>query len=283
MATEGDRPTQEEVDASLGAWRQGDCVLGEHWFAYRVNPRCPLTPAGESAAEQATDLAEEEVAGFVVVTQTCDIVRTCSKRPYVEVCPLLAVPANVLHEVRRGRQPGYLYIPGVADKLLIGDLDRVMTVEKAVMLEWSRTPGCATDQDVRELAYALARKRARFAFPDDFVELAERLSRRIKEKHDRASEEGNRLRALREIRIQATPSWTAASVELFFWFIRSEVEETDPPRWDTLLAAWLNLVPPGGRYTQVDGQVVTLDDMKAAEYVDSDPLDLQHLSSSDHA
>jgi hypothetical protein len=37
-------------------------------------------------------------------------------------------------------------------------------------------------------------------------------------------------------------------------------------------------VPASGRFVQVDGQVATLDEMTAADYVFSDPLDLDFLS-----
>lgn len=44
-----------------------------------------------------------------------------------------------------------------------------MTVEKAVVAQWERKEGCLNDQEIRDLGIALTRKRARFAFPDDFI------------------------------------------------------------------------------------------------------------------
>jgi len=46
-------------------------------------------------------------------------------------------------------------------------------------------------------------------------------------------------------------------------------------------AAWLKRVPAAGRFATVDGAVLTLDDLTARDYVESDPLDLDHLSSRD--
>jgi hypothetical protein len=43
----------------------------------------------------------------------------------------------------------------------------------------------------------------------------------------------------------------------------------------------LKLAPESGRFTTIDGQVTTLEDLRASDYVDSDPLDLDHLSSRD--
>jgi hypothetical protein len=49
--------------------------------------------------------------------------------------------------------------------------------------------------------------------------------------------------------------------------------------WDALLNAWLQLMPAAGRFKTVDGMVVALEDLTAKDYVESDPLDLDHLST----
>lgn len=268
------------TDESLRNWRQGDCVLGEHWFVFRIEIDAPLTPVAVAAAAQGVDLAEGAVRGFAVITQTCDLVRGAQERPYVEVCPLVEVSPEVLHQVERCYRPQYLHVPGVAEQRLVADLDRVMTVEKAVAAGWERIPGCRTDEEARRFSLGLARKRARAAFPDDFNEFAEELRKRISSKHEKESTEGRALRALREIRVIASPSWDAASVSLFFWFIRNEGEpDFDGKGWERQLDFWLKLMPPRGRYTSVDGAVLTLDDLTARDYVESDLLDLDHLSS----
>jgi hypothetical protein len=46
------------------------------------------------------------------------------------------------------------------------------------------------------------------------------------------------------------------------------------------LETWLHLVCAKGRFPIIDGQVATLQDMTAEDYVGSDPLDLDHLSSA---
>jgi hypothetical protein len=269
----------QDVDAVLKEWYQGDYVLGEHWFVQRCNPQRPLTEASENAAEEGIDLAEEEVQGFVVVTQTCDIVRSCNSRPFVEVVPLVEVDEQEMSDIQKSRRPQYAYIPGVAKLNLVADLDRVMTVEKAVVAEWERQSGCQNDEEIRALGQALARKRVRFAFPDDFNQFAQKLQKRMKEKHDKDSVEGEALRALREIRVRASPSWNASQVELMFWFIREEEQsEFKGTGWDKFLQQWLNLIPESGRFYQVDGFVATLEDMTAKDYNESDRLDLDHLS-----
>lgn len=48
--------------------------------------------------------------------------------------------------------------------------------------------------------------------------------------------------------------------------------------WDELLTQWLGRVPPAGRFRCVDGLVAPLEDLTAADHVESDPLDLGFLS-----
>ena len=273
-------PREQLIDNTLGAWRQGDCVLGEHWFVHQLDRSFPVTDAGRAAAEQEIDLAEQQVLGLVVVTQTCDIVRASAERPFVEVCPLVEVDEEHLYQIQRARRPAYAFVPMLAGNRLVADLDRVMTIEKPLLATWDRIPGWSTDAEARNFALALSRKRARFAFPNDFNWLAKKLQTRLTDKHERNTDEGRGLRALQEIRVQASPSWDAALVEIFFWFVRKDGEaDFEGKSWADLLNEWLMLVLPAGRFKTVSGQIVMLEDMTAQDYVDSDPLDLDHLST----
>ncbi|MFM7559968.1 MAG: hypothetical protein ACKO5O_07930, partial [Cylindrospermopsis raciborskii] len=144
-----------------------------------------------------------------------------------------------------------------------------------------RKSGCRNDEEIRTLGEALARKRARFAFPDEFNKFIENLQNRIKKKHDKQSPEGGAFRTLREIRVRATPSWNGPDIQLMFWFIRDEDQiQFQELRWDQLCDSWLELIPPSGSFKSVNGLVVTLEDMTAKDYVESDRLDLDSLSST---
>jgi hypothetical protein len=281
IAVANERETWVQVvDTALKGWCQGDCVIGDQQFVYRFNPQRPLTNDSAEVTQKEADLTESKVKGFAVITQTCDVVRSCIARPFIEIAPLVEVDEQRLHEIQSGKRPQYAYISGIAEYKLVADLDRVMTVEKAVVAEWQRVPGCQNDQDVRTLGQALARKRIRFAFPDDFTQFANKLQKRMQEKHDKKeSPEGNALRALREIRVRAEPSWNAPEVNLMFWFIRHEQQsQFEGIGWDQFLKQWLKLIPESGRFQNVEGLVMSLEDMTAKEYVESDHLDLDHLS-----
>jgi hypothetical protein len=280
-ANDSEGQLQQEVDASLKEWRQGDCVLSEQYFVHRFAPQCPLTDASKQVSMDDIDLADVEVLGFTIATQTCDIVRSCLSRPFIEVVPLVEVEKQKLREIQRGQQSRYAFIPNLAEKSLIADLDRVMTVEKAVVAQWDRISGCSTDEERRALGQAFARKRNRFAFPDDFTEFSRKLQNRLREKHNKSSIEGDALRALREIRVRASPSWDDPEIELTFWFIRNGMDSTFKGMgWHELLEKWLDLVSKSGRFQSVVGQVITLENLSAKDYVESDPLDLDYLSTS---
>lgn len=259
------------MDAATQSWRQGDCVLGEQWFLLRGDA------APDSALPDVSEVMEDRVAGLVVLTQTCDIIRSCQMRPYVEVSPLVSRPED-LANIQAGRRPNFAYLPGVAAQGLVADLDRAMTVTKNVLSGWTRVSGCSTDDEARTLATALKRKRSRFAFPDDFTEFCRPLQERLVQKHGKESAEGAALRRMREVRVQATPNWDADAVNLMFWFIRNR--EDTAGDWPEQLQKWLDLIPPTGRFVSVEGQVSRLDDITAAEYLAADALDLDHLSHS---
>lgn len=261
----------ERIREALKLWRQGDCVLGDYWFLYRVSD-------DENGAR------EDDVVGLMVLTQTCDIERDHEKRPYIEVCPLVKVEQDKsspgLLEVKRGYRPNYAFVPSLEERQLVADLDRVMTVEKRILINWDRIEGCTTDESRRDLAKALARKRSRVAFPDDFVDLVSSLDGHIKAKYDEKVPDREELRDLREIRVRAAPSWEAEKIQLTFWFIRNdEQSEDNKVNWDDYLKIWLTHIPEiSGRFVR-NGSVLDLEELKASEYLESDQLDYDHLSS----
>jgi hypothetical protein len=270
----------EALDTALESWRQGDFVIGTLGFIVRFNPELPLRPFEQDESFD-SDLYEQDIEGLVILTQTCDIVRTSRDRPYVEVGPLVKVEdAGELQNIRRGAKPRYAYVPGTAPRMLVADLDRVMTVEKGLLATWTRETGCPTNQDQRDFSEALARKRARFAFPEDFVSLVKPLRSRVTQKHGKDSPEGKCLGALREIRVSATPHWDDRIISLVFWFIVIDGTDQAVLGLRRQCETWMNAVMPAGRFLSVDWDVVTLDELSARDYVSSDSLDLDHLSSS---
>ena len=273
------------IDAALKSWWQGDAVLDSGAFSMHLaDLRCPLTAeAREVAAQTAIDPdspitgVASEFPGFVVVSQTCDVVKPCSKSPFVEVAALIVVSAGFLEEVRKLRRPTFAYVPGVADRFLIADLNRVVTVEKAVVANWARVAGCRTDEERRAFADAVGRKRTRFAFPDLFNENQKRLKAHFEKLSKKKDAETAHLNCVTEIRVRAAPQWGADKVELFYWFIK----EKDPAgaQWASYLDKWISLIDQKGPFTIAGKVCCPLDGMTARDYVESDRLDLDQLSA----
>ena len=288
-------PLSEEdertIDQALQAWRQGDVSLdvGLEFLHFAELSR-PHSPASTQVAEELAHDREaieagptpvlDEVRGVVILSQTCDVVRGCCNRPFVEVAPLIEVPGRWVEEIRRLKRPAFACVPATVGERFVADLDRTMTVEKAIVAGWTRSPGWETDDDLRDFARALARKRSRFAFPDDFVAAARRLQEHLTDKHNRQTDEGAHFRALREIRVRAAPSWDDGEVRLSWWFIKDADPVDAPVDWSSFVDQWLALFDQTGRFRLEPPVACRLDDMTARDYVESDHLDLDRLSVS---
>ena len=74
---------------------------------------------------------------MVMLSQTCDVIRSCRQRPFVEVAPPVEVSEQEVKLIRRLKRPAFAYVTGTAKKHLVADLDRIMTVEKTIVAEWT--------------------------------------------------------------------------------------------------------------------------------------------------
>lgn len=277
----------EQIDADLRAWRQGDLVVGADLPALHLaHLAVPATAAAaELAAEagengDALDLAvvSRDFEGFMVVSQTCDIVRSVATREFVELSPLVTVPAAQLGQVQRGRMPRYLTCTGMGEQALAADLDQITTVEKSLLVRYNdqRVAGVADDAEGRRLASALARKRARAALPDAFVAYLAPLQKRVKERHDKQTAEGEFLRSMREIRVAVDPDWSAPQIDVEMMFLFETLDDV-PADAEAQVEALIGLLPASDTY-HVSGRHLSLEALTAAHYVGSDALDLDALS-----
>lgn len=276
-----------EIDAAIKNWRQGDITLDRGLeFLHLANLSRPLSPSAQDTAAGSdaqpppdeTVPLMQEVPGLVILSQTCDIVRNCIERPFVEVAPLIQVDEDYLEAIKRLKRPNFAYVPATASHRLVADLDRSMTIEKSVVAKWTRVPGWTRDEEVRDFAEAISRKHSQFAFPDDFEMAGSRLQKRWVEKHDKQTPEGAHLRALREIRVRAAPSWDASEVHISFWFIKENDPVGFPAAWSTWADNWIKLFDYNDRLRLEPPTVCRLEDMTARDYVESDRLDLNRLS-----
>jgi hypothetical protein len=217
------------------------------------------------------------VPGFVVLTQTCDLVRSSHQRPYAELAPLVEVTPEVHGAIVRCQRPAFACIPAFADRRLVADLDRSLTVEKAVLARLTRMPGMLSDLDTAKFQRALARGKARFAFPDDFNTAMKKFQRRMVDRVGKQTPEGRHVDALVEIRVSAQPSWDAPDVAVTLWLVKTG--DPDPQEWMKLINDWEKLIDQKGRF-KLDGppHLLRFEDMRASEYLTSQQLDLDYLS-----
>ena len=275
------------IDEQIRQWSQGDVALdGDLEFIHLADLSRPHSPASidvatanEEGPTEGTQVISERVEGVVVLTQTCDIVRSSKERPFIEVAPLVWFNDSMVEQIRRFQRPAFAYVPSVSGDGWVADLDRVMTVEKAVLVKLKRRKqGCSTDAERREFARAIARKRLRFAFPDDFVQAMEKLKRHLTNKHNRQTEVGCHLRALKEIRVRVAPSWDHKNVELIFWFIKNQEPTGVNPNWSEHTGNWSNMIDTSGRFDVNSVVACRFEDITARDYLESDVLDFDSLS-----
>lgn len=121
-----------DLDAALQDWRQGDFALGVGGFLY----------ANLSESNDPYDPAEvtEGIVGLVVISQSCDIVRSTGGRFFVAVCPLVKVAKEQVSAIHKGRIP-YLTDVENTDEGVFADLSKVMSVHKNIVCTWKHKTG----------------------------------------------------------------------------------------------------------------------------------------------
>jgi hypothetical protein len=225
MTEASEMSTFTVVDEAMKQWRQGD-VVAYRSFNHIADLRRPVTTASLELSRSENDASDTtgvristEAESLVVLTQTCDIRRASSIRPYVEVSPLIRVDPSVAASAGVGERPNYAALPAIGNDAVV-DLDRVMTVEKGWLSLAGYTPGWTTDSEIRNFQTTVARRYERFAFPDDFTKSANKLREKIVKRHGKlTSPEGRLFSTVRQVRVRADPHWSAPSVEVTLSFI----------------------------------------------------------------
>ena len=283
----------ESLRDRIQQWNQGDCVLEALPFFWGFDQGQPLTDLSHQQAEGSASLlgvalGAAEVAGLVVVSQTCDLVRKLEDRPYAQVAPLVQVGEAELELVRLRMRPRFVYLPTLATRGLVGDLDRILTVEKAFLATWKRHPGFKDELQRRSFAESLRRYYNRPAFPKAFVDALKKLDAWFHDKHDRTPDPpkkgpapfhpGACLRALAMVLVRPRPSWDAPAFHVDFILVQQPGAGGIPAEdWETFRHACIGkvLLPPEITAHWSD---MPLGHLPAKLYLESDLLDLDYLS-----
>jgi len=272
---DGSLYTADAGSESLAGWRQGDYTLSALEF---------LVANGWSGTELETDA--EPVEGLVVISQTCDIVNTTPDKQHVVVCPLIKLTEQSFEEIRKARSPAAAMLEHPPEPCVAVDLGRMMSVNKSVLLRFERREGFTTDEARTAFAEALQRKLGRFAFPNKFSdEVLHKLRGRILNAHGKSeSNHGKAYRSIRTTRVTAFPDWDAPEATVFFYFVlepevkreatRAEIGKTLDDHLGRI--TW----PEGFRLEDPPYFLVTPEEMTAAEWIASQPVDWDFVSSA---
>ena len=274
MSESSETHSEEKMREMLREWRQGDYVLDAPSFIF----------CGGFDDDQPLVLPLETM-GWVVVSQTCDVVGYGEGRDVVVVCPLVEATPGYLNEIRSGRTPAAAALEHAPSDGVVVDLNRFMTVSKTFLVELTRVSGFTDDAKRAAFADSLARKHGRFAFPDEFSDkVLSPLRTKLMRGHGKDSDNGNAYWSIDEIRVAGSKNWETIPVEVGFYVIlkpekerrlaKEKIQAVIKAVFDKL--DWPKDFPPQApAFT-----LTTLDDLTAREYVDSQKVDLDFISSS---
>jgi len=266
---------EDAIVAALSQWRQGDFVLGVGDL--------PLLTTPHPDDEDDTGVVLETHPGFVVLSQSCDLVRPPRLVPAVAMCPLAEATPEQIARIEKGEAPALGLVQG-APNGLVANFTKTMSVDKSLLVQWERQCGFTDEIAAREFARAIERCFGRFAFPDAFNQSLSKFRSQIIGKYKRAgSSLGKALRSIHEIRVKPSGTWTGDRVKITFivLFRRSERRETPlaeiAEEIETLIDA-IEWVAPFEIDPVVPIKTGTYDDLTARDYAESQPLDLNAMS-----
>lgn len=269
----------EDLLERLAEWQQGDFSLGCGDFLFR-----DLSEMADDGGDDGGAVFDSEIAGFAVISQTCDVVRAPELVPYVSVSPMIVVDAKRIGEIERGQSPRFGFLSATPDGVVV-DFSRTMSVTKNLLVSWERQRGCEDEHQQLEFARALETFFGRFAFPDAFVASVASLRKAILSKYPRGeSDLGKAVRSIREIRAYPHASWSdeAAVPVTFIAILEDEGERELADREEIRKQIWpkISAIEWQGPFSlHEDGlHLATLGDLTAADYLNSYPLDVNSLS-----
>jgi hypothetical protein len=279
----------DEINRILDDWRQGDVVLGAGFpFLHLADVRLPLTPqALELAGIRANDSSPYmavpiDVVGFVVLSQTCDIILPCQNRPMIQVATLEQVDAKQMPMIKTGQNLRRLFIPALETKYIAANPDFVMTVEKSVLAKLDknlRIRGVTNEHELLMFAQRITRRFERFAFPSEFVAAMQPIRTWLDKKVGKNSAEGRLYNSVQEIRAECFPSWNSLAPDVTLMFIfedrRHITEEAE-----RLIDGLIRKFKPTDHFDErPDFQLLTHEDVTARRYLETVPLELDYLST----
>lgn len=226
------------------------------------------------------EIVDIEVAGIVIISQTCDIVNGISapgSPALIQVAGLVKQDPRFLEEVKKFRRPRYIHIPAVSDQNLVGDLELVATYDRAVLERWERLPAPADVQSRSHCSFALGRHRSRHAFPDSWAPAFGKLRDWIKARAGKGSDEGLFVSALEEIRVIGDDAEQPASIDVIC-IMPATATPAERVAWLATMCPAIHKRIPPSFCPDVTVRLATTRELSAEEYLASRPLDFDAMS-----
>lgn len=283
------------INQVIATWWQGDYVLMDELpTKFQFDMQALLAKdEQEDPSEEAIGWSPTPVEGFMVVSQTCDVVRAWNgrdDRKWVLVAPLVKPGVTQWKGILKGKFPRFHVTASLVEAGLALDLERALTISKAVLaaLTPHRRSGCGTQDERRSLSQRLSEKAYRPALPDDFTS-SERGKEGAIFDLEVFLDEGPKTRgdlrdfldALDEVRIMPRSEdpqfpWDARVVQVLFYFVLNteNIAPDDRERWEECAQDIVAHMKTTGRFHLLGtGYAVrTWNELSAAEYRSSDWL-----------
>jgi hypothetical protein len=232
-------------------------------------------PLDDTSIEASARLGGEGIAvvprsveAVVLLTQTCDLQRTTSEYYLCQLAPVFGCAAQFARLVLRGRQPSFAALPWLSDAH-VADLSLITSVERSLIVGSQSLARPRTPKERLHFAEALSRHFTRAALPDSVCTVLAPFLVRIKNKHDKQSDEGECIRKIATLRIEASPDLDAESPSLRVLIV---LEHEDLPS-----------IPEGVELNQerIDALVVrSFGDIASAVLNETDPIHIREAWSA---
>lgn len=253
----------------LDEWQQGDFTKDDH----------PLVRLSLHEDRGVAPKRTDDHAGLIVISQTCDIIRSAERQNTVLVSRLIEVDDAVYQNVIRRSIPRYIAVPKAGDRI-VADMTAIMTVDKSLVAKWDRVDGFDPTQRVN-FARSIALFFSRPALPDELVLAISRFRSQVLSRSRRlTSPLGKALLCVDEFRIYED---IPGNYQLLVFLVDNPELDGTQSRDDISVKIEASIKGAlGGDGLAALGDhpvlITTVDEQTARDYIRSVPLDLNIIS-----
>src|SRR6266536_5042952 len=216
----------DSTDLVLRSFRQGDVLPDLRSLAVLRAHRAATLTLGEKLAQagralrqvvgrqprgnkddQLRWIEEPTPNGAVVISQTCDVVRSHRTHPTVQAAKLAQLEGVMEREAADERRPRYVAVPNEGSGWF-ADLEVIGTIDKLALVSLPRHEGVVGDKQIRRFAAAVGRRFSRFPFPDEVAQQIGALEADVRSRYGReTSPLGRVMQQVKHLRLEADPGW----------------------------------------------------------------------------